>query len=239
MGGRRFSRLPQAMREEVIEQARSGKSERSISRSTSVPLTSVRRVLQPLGGVIRVDLVQQLGGQLSLDDRFEIWAGRKDGETLEAIAVRLGRHKSTVCRELQRCPVGRYRPVAAHRLAVASSKRPKPTKLAANPLLCAAVIDGLRTLWSPEQISRVLAELHPKDPTMNISPETIYKSLFVQARGELNRELARCLRTGRAIRRQQHRHADSSIGKIPDMVMIADRLARSKTEPCPGTGKEI
>lgn len=234
MGGRRFSRLPQAMREEVIEQARSGKSERSISRSTSVPLTSVRRVLQPLGGVIRVDLVQQLGGQLSLDDRFEIWAGRKDGETLEAIAVRLGRHKSTVCRELQRCPVGRYRPVAAHRLAVASSKRPKPTKLAANPLLCAAVIDGLRTLWSPEQISRVLAELHPKDPTMNISPETIYKSLFVQARGELNRELARCLRTGRAIRRQQHRHADSSIGKIPDMVMIADRPGEIEDRAVPG-----
>jgi len=234
MSRRRFRRLPDSMRREVIELARQGCSARAISRATTVPLTAVRRVLAPLGGVLRGDLVDQFGGRLSLDDRFEIWAGRKDGETLEAIAIRLGRHKSTICRELQRCPAGHYRPVSGHRQAIAASKRPKPTKLATTPALCDAVIEGLRSLWSPEQISRVLAELYPKDPTMNISPETIYKSLFIQARGELNRELAQCLRTGRAIRRQQHRHSDSGIGKIPGMVMISDRPADIEDRAVPG-----
>jgi IS30 family transposase len=117
-------------------------------------------------------------------------------------------------------------------LAVAASKRPKLTKLDGNVRLYQAVVDGLETLWSPEQISRVLAELHPGDPTMNISHETIYKSLYVQGRGELRRELAQCLRTGRAIRRQQHR--SSTVGKIPGMINIAERPAEVHDRAVPG-----
>ena len=181
--------------------------------------------------VLSVGIVDRLGGELSLDDRFEIYDGRKAGETLEAIGVRLERHKSTVCRELRRCR-GAYRPLAAHRLAVAESKRPKDCKLDVNPRLCQAVIDALGALWSPEQISRVLAELHPGDPTMNISHETIYKSLYIQGRGELRRELAQCLRTGRAIRRQQHR--SSNVGKIPGMINIAERPAEIEDRAVPG-----
>ncbi|MEO7371273.1 MAG: IS30 family transposase, partial [Ilumatobacteraceae bacterium] len=216
----------------MIEEARKGKSQRGISRATSVSLGSIKRVLGPLGGVLSAGVVDRLGGELSLDDRFEIYEGRGAGETLEAIGIRIDRHKSTVCRELQRCAAGKYRPLTAHRLAVAASKRPKLCKLDVNPSLCQAVIDGLGTLWSPEQISRVLAELHPGDPTMNISHETIYKSLYVQGRGELRRELAQCLRTGRAIRRQQHR--SSNVGKIPGMINIAERPAEVEDRAVPG-----
>jgi transposase, IS30 family len=232
MGCRRFKRLPAEMREQVIKEARKGKSQREICRATSVSLGSIKRVLGPLGGVLSAGIVDRLGGELSLDDRFEIYEGRRAGETLEAIGVRIDRHKSTVCRELQRCAAGKYRPLEAHRLAVAASKRPKLCKLDVNPSLCQTVIDGLGTLWSPEQISRVLAELHPGDPTMNISHETIYKSLYVQGRGELRRELAQCLRTGRAIRRQQHR--SSNVGKIPGMINIAERPAEIEDRAVPG-----
>ena len=232
MSRRRFKRLPVEMRRRVIEEARKGKSQREILRATSVSLGSVKRVLAPLGGVLSAGIVDRLGGELSLDDRFEIYAGCKAGETQEAIGIRIARHKSTVCRELQRCPAGHYRPMTAHRLAVAASKRPKPCKLDVNPCLRQAVIDGLGALWSPEQISRVLAELHPGDPTMNLSHETIYKSLYVQSRGELRRELAQCLRTGRAIRRQQHR--SSNAGKIPGMVMISERPAEVADRAVPG-----
>ena len=228
----RFKRLPAEMRRRVIEEARKGKSQREICRATSVSLGSIKRVLGPLGGVLSGGIIDRLGGELSLDDRFEIYEGRKAHETLAAIGIRIDRHKSTVCRELQRCAADHYRPVAAHRLAVAALKRPKPCKLDANPRLRQAVIDGLETLWSPEQISRVLAELHPGDPTMNLSHETIYKSLYVQSRGELRRELAQCLRTGRAIRRQQHR--SSTVGKIPGMVMISERPAEIEDRAVPG-----
>jgi transposase, IS30 family len=232
MGCRRFKRLPAEMRRRVIEEARKGKSQRDISRATSVSLGSIKRVLGPLGGVLSAGIVDRLGGELSLDDRFEIYEGRRAGETQEAIGVRIDRHKSTVCRELQRCAAGQYRPLAAHRVAVAASKRPKLSKLDVNQRLCRAVIDGLGALWSPEQISRVLAELHPGEPTMNISHETIYKSLYVQGRGELRRELAQCLRTGRAIRRQQHR--SSNVGKIPGMINIAERPAEIEDRAVPG-----
>jgi IS30 family transposase len=220
------------MRRRVIEEARKGRSQREILRATSVSLGSVKRVLRPLGGVLSAGIVDRLGGELSLDDRLEIYAGCRAGETQEAIGVRIDRHKSTVCRELQRCAAGRYQPFAAHRLAVAASRRPKSTKLDSNVRLCEAVVDGLETLWSPEQISRVLAELYPGDPTMNISHETIYKSLYVQGRGELRRELAQCLRSGRAIRRQQHR--SSTVGKIPAMINIADRPAEVADRAVPG-----
>jgi IS30 family transposase len=231
VGRRRFRQLPVEMRRRVIEEARKGRSQREISRLTSVSIGSVKRVLKPLGGVLRAELVDCRGGQLSLDDRFQVYEGRNAGETMEAIGVRIGRHKSTVCRELQRCP-GRYRPIVAHQQAVAASRRPKPAKLDAHPRLRAAVEDGLKALWSPEEISRVLAELYPGDPTMNISHETIYQCLYVQGRGELRRELASCLRTGRAIRRQQHR--SNTTGKIAGMINISERLPEIEDRAVPG-----
>ena len=229
----RFKRLPVELRRQVIEGARLGMSTRQISREYSVGLGSIQRVLRPLGGVIREELVEVLGGRLSIDDRVEIYIARAAGETLEAIGVGIGRHKSTVCRELQRAGEGRsYQPMSAHRQAIAESKRPKVTKLAANPILLERVTAGLEQLWSPQQIADVLRVVFGDDPSMHISHETIYKSLFVQGRGELRRELAQCLRTGRTIRR--HHNRSSSIGQIPEMVMISDRPAEIEDRAVPG-----
>jgi IS30 family transposase len=100
------------------------------------------------------------------------------------------------------------------------------------PALLAQVVEGLEQLWSPEEISRRLRLDHPDDPMMQVSHETIYQSLYVQGRGELRRELTRCLRSGRAQRRS--RGSRSSVGKIPDKVMISERPAEVEDRAVPG-----
>lgn len=225
--------LSRAKRVEIIALACEGLSQRAIARRASVGSTSVRRVLGPLGGVIRASQLQMPAGELSLEDRIDIWAGRREGLSAAEVGRRVGRHRSTICRELRRCRVGQYRPFAAHRAAVAAAARPKPTKLASTPELLARVTAGLEALWSPRQISKVLAELYPGVPSMNISHETIYQSIYVQGRGELRRELARCLRSGRAARQRQHRTATGQ-GKIPEMVMISERPAEIEDRAIPG-----
>jgi transposase, IS30 family len=194
---------------------------------------SVGRVVQSLGGVIRPEMWQTPQGRLSLDDRVEIKLGLERGESLVVIAGRLGFHRSTLWREVtSNGGTVHYTPMKAHRRACAHADRPKRTKLAANARLCAEVIDGLEKLWSPEQIAAKLREDHPDDPEMWVSHETIYKSLFVQGRGELRRELAACLRSGRAVRqprgRVEHR------GRLKDMVSIADRPAEIADRAVPG-----
>ena len=225
--------LPRAKRVEIIGLACEGLSQRAIARRAGVGSTSVRRVLAPLGGVIRASLLQMPGGELSLEDRLEIWTGCREGLSGAEIGRRVGRHRSTICRELQRCKAGQYRPFAAHKAAIAAAARPKPTKLASTPELLAKVTAGLEALWSPRQISKVLSELYPGVPSMNISHETIYQSIYVQGRGELRRELARCLRSGRAARARQQRPATGQ-GKIPDMVMISERPAEADDRAIPG-----
>jgi IS30 family transposase len=98
--------------------------------------------------------------------------------------------------------------------------------------LCAQVVEDLERLWSPRQIACRLERAFPDDPEMRVSPETIYKSLYVQGRGELRRELAACLRTGRAARRPQGRVERR--GKIPEMVMISERPAEVADRAVPG-----
>ena len=126
----------------------------------------------------------------------------------------------------------RYRPGAADERARRQARRPKPTKLAGCPALTAEVVAGLEQWWSPEEIARRLRADHPDDPMMRVSHETIYQSLYVQGRGELRRELTRCLRTGRAQRRPQGRL--DRRGRIPDMVMISERPAEVADRAVPG-----
>jgi IS30 family transposase len=125
-----------------------------------------------------------------------------------------------------------YKPGRAHRAARLKAQRPKETKLSENEELCELVIDMLEALWSPEQIADWLRSSYPDDPEMWVSHETIYKSIYVQGRGELRRELARCLRTGRASRRPRGRMEQR--GKIPDMVMITERPAEVEDRAVPG-----
>src|SRR6266496_3631135 len=171
-------------------------------------------------------------GRLTLADREEITVGLHAGESFTVIAARLGKAVSTVSREVAaNGGRGGYRAWRAHRRARGQARRPKTPKLAC-PRLAAQVIGWLAEWWSPQQISRRLRIEFPDDPMMWVSHETIYQSLFVQGRGELRRELARCLRTGRTKRRPQGR--TETRGRIPDMVMISERPAEADDRAVPG-----
>ena len=119
----------------------------------------------------------------------------------------------------------------AHERARREARRPKPCKLRRGTLLT-EVTRRLEQLWSPEEIARRLPLDHPDDPEMRVSHETIYQSLFVQGRGELRRELARCLRSGRTVRRPQGR--TERRGRLPGMVMISERPAEADDRAVPG-----
>jgi IS30 family transposase len=171
--------------------------------------------------------------RLSFEERERILVGIVRGESDAQIARALGRHRSTVGREIARC--GRrhhYRALSAERRAQRAARRPKPTKLSRYPRLLAEVERRLGERCSPEQIAARLRLEFPDDPTMQISHETIYLSLYVQARGELRRELARCLRSGRTHRKAQGRVQRG--GRIQEMVMISERPAEVEDRAVPG-----
>jgi transposase, IS30 family len=171
-------------------------------------------------------------GRLTLADREEISIGLRTGESFTAIAARLEKAVSTVSREVAaNGGRGAYRAWRAHQRARAQARRPKTCKLAC-PQLAAQVTGWLQQWWSPVQISQRLRTEHPGDPMMWVSHETIYQALYVQGRGELRRELARCLRTGRAKRRPRGRGENT--GRIKDMVMISERPAEAADRAVPG-----
>jgi IS30 family transposase len=174
------------------------------------------------------------GRYLSLAEREEIAVGVAAGEGVRVIAARLGRAASTVSREVRRnaSRLG-YRAVAAQAQAEARARRPKAAKLAGNDRLRGWVAARLEQRWSPEQISAMLRAEFPDDPEMRVSHETIYQSLYVQGRGALRRELAACLRTGRALRKPG-RKAGERKGRIKDMVMISERPAEAADRAVPG-----
>ena len=175
------------------------------------------------------------GRYLTLAEREEIAVGVAAGEPLRGIAARLGRHRATVGREVRRNrdARGRYRAVAAQARAEARGRRPKTAKLAGNARLRGWVQARLAERWSPEQISAMLAQEFAGEPEMRVSHETIYQSLYVQGRGALRRELAVCLRTGRALRKPR-RKADERRGRISGMVMISERPAEVADRAVPG-----
>jgi len=220
-------------RREAIRLARRGDTYRQIADQLDISSSAVGLVLSSLGGVSRREMWDQGSRRLLLDERVEIRLGLERGDSLRAIARSIGRNPATVSRELK-ANGGRhnYRPLKAHRRAEDRAKRPKPTKLAANPRLLKRVVTDLEHLWSPEQIAARLREEFGNDVTMHISHETIYKTLYVQGRGELRRELAACLRTGRA--RRVARGRLETRGRIPDMVMISERPPEALDRAVPG-----
>jgi transposase, IS30 family len=171
-------------------------------------------------------------GRLTLADREEISLGVHRGEAFTAIAARLGRATSTVSREVA-ANGGRagYRAWRAQQRARQQARRPKTPKLAC-PRLAAQVTEWLKAWWSPQEIAQRLRIEFPGDPMMRVSHETIYQALFVQGRGELRRELTRCLRTGRAKRRPRQR--PERTGQLRDMVMISQRPAEAADRAVPG-----
>ena len=171
-------------------------------------------------------------GRLTLADREEISLGLHGREAYAVIAARLGRASPAVSREVAgNGGRGGYRAWRAHQRARERARRPKVPKLAC-PRLAAQVTGWLEAWWSPQEISARLRIEFAGDPMMQVSHETIYQALFVQGRGELRRELARCLRTGRAKRRSRHRPENT--GRIKDMVMISERPAEASDRAVPG-----
>ncbi len=175
---------------------------------------------------------------LSEDERIEIADLHRAGCGVREIAGKVERDPSTISRELRRNAhpgSGHYRPHAAQRRAQARRPRPKESKLAASPVLRARVQHCLRELkWSPEQIRADLARQHPDDPSMNVSHESIYQALYLQGRGELRRELTRCLRTGRAVRKAQRRPEQRQSRFTDQILMISERPAEAADRAVPG-----
>jgi IS30 family transposase len=224
-------RLSVEVEREVRRLAGQGFGVREVARRAGVTHPSVIRVMR------REPLPAEAGwcppaGRLSIADREEIRAGLERGESFTVIARQIGRAVSSVSREVG-ANGGRDGYVAwrAHRRAAQRSRRPKPFKLAC-PRLAGLVSEWLQEWWSPQEIARRLRIEFPDDPMMHVSHETIYQSLFVQGRGELRRELRRCLRSGRAKRRAQGR--EDRRGKIADMVMISERPAEVADRAVPG-----
>jgi IS30 family transposase len=180
------------------------------------------------------------GGRLTFAEREDIACLHAAGHGVRAIAREVGRDPSTVSRELHRNagPGGTYRASTAQQRADHSARaggRARPAKLAVNLRLRREVQARLRENHSPEQIARRLREDFPDDPEMWVSHETVYQSLYVQGRGGLRRELAACLRTGRALRKPRRQSEQRrSRERIKDMVLISDRPPEVADRAVPG-----
>jgi len=197
--------------------------------------TSIQQVFSPTGG-IRPPERRRSHRSLTLAEREEISLGLVAGESIRAIATRLKRAPSTISRELQRNGwLGHYRATSADQLAWDRARRPKLCKLAASPSLARLVTIKLQQLWSPEQIAGWLQHTYPNNPGLHVSHEAIYRTLFIQARGALRRELLEHLRRTRGMRRSRHyTQKTAGHGQIKDTVSIRERPAAVEDRAVPG-----
>ena len=194
-----------------------------------------QRLFAEAGGVME-PRTSPSGRYLSHAEREEIAILAGQGHGARVIGRRIGRPHCTVSRELARNGNrdGSYRALSAQHRAEARARRPKPGKLALHPRLRCFVVAKLeREQWSPRQISQALPMEFPDDPGMRCCHETIYRSLYVQGRGELRRELARHLRTRREVRKPQHR-PERRKGRLVDTIHISQRPAEATDRAVPG-----
>src|SRR4051812_38134564 len=195
----------------------------------------VRAYLVRCGG-IRPAPRRRSAGRLSLGEREEISRGLAAGLSLRSIAAGLGRASSTISREVAaQGGQGGYRAAPADQLAWARARRRKACKLATRPALRAIVVEKLKQeQWSPQQIAGWLKTTYPDDPEMQVSHETIYRTLFIQSRGALRRELTAYLRTGRVIRRPAGTRLPDGRGGRPGILNISERPAEADDRAVPG-----
>ena len=229
-------KLPPERVRAVLDCLASGMSLSQASRAAGVSLGFTHRLHHKMGGVYRPPQVSYSARYLSREERYEIARLREAGLSVRAVAARLGRAPSTVSRELARNagpPAGGYQPERAHRLAWERQRRPKASRLAGNPVLRGKVQAMLTwRRYSPEQASGRLKVLHPDDPSMQVSHETIYQSIYVYPRGELRKELQASLRSGRGTRRPRGRR--ETRGKIVGAVPIGQRPPEVQGRLVPG-----
>lgn len=227
--------LDQSERAELWQRWRAGQTLSDIARALEKPPGSVFGVVASNGG-ISPPIRQRRPGSLTLMEREEISRGLSREESLRGIARRLDRSVSTITREVARNGgEKRYRAAAADEAAWARARRPKPCKLAVERRLQECVAFKLSENWSPEQIAGWLKQRYPDNERMRISHETIYRSLFIQARGVLKKELQAHLRTRRKMRRAKNATTKGQTrGQIIDAVPISERPAEVEDRAVPG-----
>jgi transposase, IS30 family len=232
--GKRFG-LSAIQKSDIWRRWKAGQTLHEIGRAFDKPHTSIRCLLLPRGGIPPAARHRSRIA-LTLAEREDISRGIASGSSIREIARHLERAASTVSREVKHHG-GRsvYRASQADELAWDSALRPKQCLLARHSKLREMVASKLILDWSPEQIAGWLKSEYPGDKSMRVSHETIYRSLFIQARGVLKKELMDHLRSKRRMRRSRHsRIFKDSRGQIPDAISIRERPAEVKDRAVPG-----
>jgi IS30 family transposase len=222
-------------KEDLWKRWRAGQSLSDIGRALGKHAASVFGVLASKGGIAPTTRARSRLS-LSLRDREEISRGLVAGLSMRRIAEQLGRSTSTISREIRRNH-GRikYRAADADEWAWRRAERPKPCRLAINQHLQKVVAEKLGNQWSPQQVSGWLKLEYPADETMRVSHETIYRSLFIQARGVLKKELLAHLRSKRIMRRGKTSSTQGQPrGQIVDATSIRERPVEVADRAIPG-----
>jgi len=222
--------------EAIWSRYQAGMTPAKIARDIGRERDAVRRRIYVSGG-IRPTIPRRADRHLTLEEREEISRGLAAGHSLRTIARGLGRAASTVSREVAaNGGRHRYRASAADRDATVRRRRPKDCRLAANQRLRQPVTDGLALEWSPEQIAGWLRVEYPDQPELWVSHETIYRTLFVQTRGALKKELTTHLRTGRPVRSPRHGNLRKGHGRgqVTNTISISERPAEAADRAVPG-----
>ncbi|MCH8312758.1 MAG: IS30 family transposase [Nitrospinae bacterium] len=224
-----------AQKADIWDRWQRGESMTSIGRVFDRPSSSIFNHLSSAGG-IRPPSRRRSQLALTLSEREEISRGIASHLSLRTIAAQLGRSPSTVSREINRNGgLEHYRANQADKATWDRAHRPKPCKLAGSPLLRGIVARKLKSNWSPEQIAGWLKRTYPRNENFQVSHETIYRSLFIQTRGVLKKELQLYLRTQRAIRRSKHATLKrDGLGQITNAVSIRERPASVEDRAVPG-----
>ncbi len=234
--GQRFRRgFSAAEKTELWDRWQRGESLKAIGRAFGKPSSSIYFQVSPHGG-IRPAPRRRSRLALTLSERETISRGLAAHQSTRSMARLLGRSPSTVSREVRRNGgYDRYRAAQADAQAWARARRPKQCKLATSTRLRQAVARKLRLNWSPEQIAGWLKRAHPREEACQVSHETIYRSLYVQARGVLKKELLRHLRSKRTMRRSRQANGKGDgRGHIKDIVSISERPASVEDRAVPG-----
>jgi IS30 family transposase len=227
--------LSAQQKKELWNRWKDGQSLSEIGRALGKHAGSIHTVLSALGGIAPRERYRRPDA-LTEAEREEISRSLAAGCSLRSIASQLGRAPSTICREVNRNGgLKRYRAASADQMAWDQARRPKPCKLAVNNQLNMLVADRLAKDWSPQQIAGWLAKHYGQQPEMRVSHETIYRCLFVQARGVLKKELIARLRSRRMMRRGKTSSTEGQPrGRIIDAVSIHDRPADVEDRTLPG-----
>lgn len=230
-----WRRLDTVEHAKLWAQWREGRSAGEIARQLCRGRHAVQCIVERHGGSVPAERTRA-ADRLSLVQREDISRGLSAGLSARDIARTVGKHHSTISREIHRNGGrGAYRAAMAERAAWQRALRPKSCLLRQRPRLCAYVVRGLQRCWSPQQIAARLERQYRHDQSMRVSPETIYRTLFVQSRGALRKELTQYLRSGRKIRHpRKASNKGQGRGQIVDAVSIRERQAEAADRAVPG-----